>query len=150
AAVAAIAVLQSRRARAIGITVSYAGALVFLWVVAGQRLGDFAAFLSLSGDLSLGYGSAMYYDAGQRIVNIGMLLLAVHAAWLLWFVFTDRPRGIALVTAGYLALSLFFAWKLGYTRAGTHALCLLIYSILLVMALPGLVPRAFSLQHATV
>jgi hypothetical protein len=150
ATVAGIAALQSRRARAIGILVSYAAALAVLWLVAGQRLADSRAFLSLSSQLSLGYGSAMYYDAGRRLFNIGVLLLAAHAAWLLWFVFTDRTRGVTLLTTTYLALSLFFAWKLGYTREGTHALCLFIYSILLVTALPGLVPRASSLLHGAV
>jgi hypothetical protein len=150
ATVAAIVALQSRRTRAIGIIVSYACALLLLWLVAGQRLADSTAFLWLSGQLSLGYASAMYIDEGRRIFTIGVLLLAVHAVWLLWFVFTDRPRGIALLTTAYLALSLLFAWKQGFTRADTHVLCFFMYSVFLVTALPGLVPRAFSLQHATV
>ena len=150
ATIAAMAALERRWTRAIGITVSYVGALTLLWLIAGQRLADSTAFLSLSGWLSVGYPSAMYLEEARRILYISVLLLAVQAAWLLWFVFTDRPRGIALLTTTYLALSLLFAWKQGITRAETNVLCLFVYSVLLATALPGLVPRAFRLQHAAV
>lgn len=124
--------------RAAFIAAGWMAALIVGWLAAGQRLGDVPEYFRLSREISAGYADAMYIDETWPIFGLGVALLVVHAAWLLWFLRRAGLRAETLVTAACLAVSIGMTWKLGFIRADRHVVAFFAYSIWLVAAAPAL------------
>lgn len=90
------------------------------WLLAGQRLGDLAAYVKGILELSSGYNQAMFLEESPgtfwRGASLGLMLGMLYAAGL-W----QSRRHVATVTALLLLAGFtFLKWKHGFVRTDGH------------------------------
>lgn len=139
---AVLALLLRHRFRLTALMLAcYAGALAGFWLLAGQRLIDFPAYVASLPVVIAGYSEGL--AVGGPVSDIAAYLCGSAAVlWLFWRGRTPgEPGGTALLPLGLL-FTLFVAFKSGFVRHDEHALIaagtLAMVPVLLVAALrPG-------------
>ncbi len=146
-----IATIEARRVlkrRLPVLLVAYVTAIVLLWVATGQRLGDFAAYLSMSLEITRGYTEAMTVVVPGRN---GLVFTVISAALLFATRVPGRDDGwgmrevFTLATwSGFLLLVV----KTGIVRQDEHVLSvsivLIALSTLFVIADTSALRRALA------
>lgn len=93
--------------------------LLCLWVACGQQIGGIFAYLTMSLEMTSGYG-AMSVMPTLQMDLIGLLVLVLVGGVIAvgyWLV--DARRAYLLLAVALATLS-FMAWKVGYVRADNH------------------------------
>jgi hypothetical protein len=121
-ALAILALLLGRRFRLAGVLLAlYAAALAGFWLSAGQELADLPLYIGTMSAVIAGYAEGL--ALGGPASHIAAYLCGT--ALLVWLFWRDRTRkdfgGTALLGLGLL-LTLFLAFKSGFTRHDEHAL----------------------------
>ena len=119
---AVLALLSGRRFRlAVLMLACYAASLAGFWLLAGQRLADFPAYIATMPVVIAGYAEGL--AVGGPPSDIAAYLCGSAALlWLFWRDRTSRgPGGAVLLPLGLL-LTLFVAFKSGFVRHDEHAL----------------------------
>ena len=119
---AVLAVLSGRRFRLAALMLAcYAASLAGFWLLAGQRLADFPAYVATMPVVIAGYAEGL--AVGGPPSDIAAYLCG--SAALLWLSWRDRTAGesggTVLLPLGLL-LTLFVAFKSGFVRHDEHAL----------------------------
>ena len=138
-ALALVALLSDRRFRLAALMLAcYAASLAGFWLLAGQRLADFPAYVMTMPVVIAGYSEGLALDGPLSDI----LAYVLGSAALLWLVGRSRaPTGLgrALLLLG-LSFTLFVAFKSGFVRHDEHALIaagtLAMMPLVLVAALP--------------
>ncbi|MDC8016216.1 hypothetical protein [Tahibacter soli] len=113
-----------------------------LWIASGQRPGDLPAFVSVVFEISRGYTAAMgsfpppFYDGYGLTVVGGSGLVGLWAAW------RARLDVARLACIALCGLTVFVAWRAGFTRADTHVVIFVLTAWLVLPLLPSLTPAA--------
>ena len=118
---AVLALLLGRRVRLAALMLAcYAASLAGFWLLAGQRLADFPAYVATMPVVIAGYSEGL--AVGGPPGDIAAYLCG--SAALLWLFWRDRAPGrpgSVLLPLGLL-LTLFVAFKSGFVRHDEHAL----------------------------
>ncbi|HSX59084.1 MAG TPA: hypothetical protein VLF18_02685 [Tahibacter sp.] len=125
-----------------------------LWTLSGQQFGDLLPFIATVFEISRGYSAAMGSFPPLRYDLYGLAVIGgsgLVGLWAAWRARRDVARLACLVLCG---LTLFIAWRAGFTRADTHVVIFVLTAWLVLPLLPGLTPaptrrlRAASLALA--
>ena len=137
---AVLALLFRRRFRLTALLLAcYAGSLAGFWLLAGQRLADFPAYVASMPVVIAGYSEGLAVD-GPLSDIVAYLCGSAALLWLFWSGRTSsEPYGSVLLSLGLL-FTLFVAFKSGFVRHDEHALIaagtLAMAPLVLVAALP--------------
>jgi hypothetical protein len=136
---AVLALLRRRRFRLTALMLaSYAGSLVGFWLLAGQRLIDFPAYVASRPVVIAGYSEGLAVD-GPLSDIAAYLCGSAAVVWLFWRGRTPGEPYGSLLLANGLLFTLFVAFKSGFVRHDEHALIaagtLAMVPVLLVAAL---------------
>ena len=125
------ALLEGRVILALIAPVVYSGFFALGWHLAGQTLGALPDFLRNGVDVTTGYAATMSRppSAGALIAAV-VVLAAVIAQLVMCFKHAERNRQNWAVVIS-VAVVLFLAWKLGFSRAGGHIAEFFYYAMLL-------------------
>jgi hypothetical protein len=120
---AALVLARPGRRRTIPLAaLSFVTALVVLWVLSGQRLGDLVPWLRSSSRIAAGYSDAMAIPGVDDIHWLGWALLAVPAALLVAWAATrllrDGRKYVPVVA--FTGLVFWFFTKQGFVRLDPH------------------------------
>lgn len=113
-----------------------------LWLASGQRVGDILPFIATVFEISRGYTAAMGFFPPLRYDLYGLAVVGgsgIAGVWAAW----HARRGLArLVCIALCGLTIFVAWRAGFTRADTHVVIFVLTVWLVLPLLPSLVPAA--------
>lgn len=131
---------QHRRGlAAFGWLLGVPAASLALWLANGQAISGFPSYLLSSMEMASAYSHAMGGGGADLEQAIGATACVVVAALLLVWLGSDRSARLrALMVAGYLAATLFIAWRVSFTRAD-HAYIFLPLVALALLAMMGFV-----------
>jgi len=116
---------------------AFTSAFIAAWLFAGQRLSGIPAFFWSSFDIIRGYNSAMSTGPQPTVLALGLAGLILGNLQIAAALVRCRHERGAWFTSLLLAMALFSAWKLGYTRAdGAHTTQFFLYGVMAVVALP--------------
>lgn len=119
-----------------------AAAYLLGWLAAGQNPVRLYNYWRYSWQLAAGYGQAMAFDETWPVFLAGATV-ALGAGAYLWRGVRRHPdRRVGRPLAFFLAFAWFLAWKHGFTRADGHVTGFFFFSLLLAVALPGLLTPA--------
>lgn len=119
---AILAMLLGRRFRlAILLLALYTVALASFWLGAGQRLADLPAYVGTMSAVIAGYAEGLALGGPVSHI-VAYLCCATLFLWLFWRDRTHEDRGGTVLLALGLLLTLFLAFKSGFTRHDEHAL----------------------------
>lgn len=121
-----------------------------LWLASGQRLGDLLPFVAAVFEISRGYTAAMGsfpplpYDLYGLTVFAGSVAAALTAAW-------RARRDVArLACIALCGVTIFVAWRAGFTRADTHVVIFVLTVWLVLPLLPSVTPAMTRRLRATI
>lgn len=126
---------------ATAIAIALVVSIIFFWVLAGQAIGDLAAYLHSMGEIAGGYTDAMSTSgsAWEVLVYVGAAaLVMLHVLLGNWGGACAR-----LYVLGLFAIYLFLALKSGFVRHDGH--CLISASAVLLAAAMVVVQRKSSI-----
>lgn len=106
--------------RALALPTSQIVGLVLFWTLSGQSLGDLADFIGTAFEVARGYSGAMAIYPPSRISAIGILLMLLTGGWLIAQMWHLYRKVSVICTLAVLGLTLFLAWKAGFTRGDAH------------------------------
>ena len=131
---------RGRRALVAGLVfIAYVTALVGLWLLSGQPIGNLGTFLAGSADLVTGYGDAMASEEGRRWDYLAALLAAALLAVFVMRATKGRDRATRLVVGAVFAGFLLGAFRAGFTRHDTgHSI---VFFSAVAVAMTGLAMR---------
>ncbi|MCQ4163530.1 hypothetical protein [Tahibacter harae] len=122
-----------------------------LWTLSGQRLYDLLPFIVNVLEMSRGYTAAMGIPPPLRYDIYGLGVLAGCGGAGLWAAWRARRDPARLTCIALCGLTIFVAWRAGFTRADTHVAIFALTAWLVLPLLPGMTPappprlRALSL-----
>lgn len=119
---AVLAVLLGGRFRLAGLMLAgYAASLAGFWLLAGQRLGDFPAYVATMPVVIAGYAEGLALSGPPGDIA-AYLCGSAALLWLCWRDRTPGDLGGAVLLPLGLLLTLFVAFKSGFVRHDEHAL----------------------------
>jgi hypothetical protein len=95
---------------------------LLLWIHAGQKISNAAAFMRGAMEFSKGYNEALYMIGQVEMVWLALVVLALFALINLLRVWRFRTYWHRLPTSVFEAACLYIIWKHGYVRADHAAL----------------------------
>src|SRR5208283_1289355 len=123
------------------IAVGYCISLLIWWVIAGQHLENFIAYIRTGFAISSGYASAMGVDESNGVFVTGLAIVIGWFALVVQIAMRSRDRARSLASAGFVAFNAFTWWKYGFIRADAHTNSLYLATFLLAVTLPtSLIP----------
>lgn len=146
-----VVLLHARRRRhAVAWLVLVPGCALSLWLSGGQRLGDLLPFVATVFEISRGYTAAMgsfpplHYDLYGLAVFAGSVVAALAAAW-------RARRDLArLACIALCGLTVFVAWRAGFTRADTHVVIFVLTVWLVLPLLTSVTPAMKRRSRAAI
>lgn len=109
------------------------GCSLALWLLSGQQLGDLLPFVDTVFEISRGYTAAMGVFPPLRYDLYGLAVLGCSGAIGLWAAWRSRHDLARLACIALWGLTLFIAWRAGFTRADTHVA---IFALVVWLVLP--------------
>lgn len=109
-----------------------------LWLGNGQRLDDLFPFIGAVLEMSRGYTAAMGASPPFSFDIYGIALMSACSGVVLWLAWRVRHDLARLTGIAFLGLTLFVAWRAGFTRADTHVAIFVVTAWLALPLLPGL------------
>jgi hypothetical protein len=125
-AVAGIVAISVRSLRALAVNVAAAAvaftvSFLFLWLVAGQRLGDLVPWLNYSRDIANGYQEAMAIERADNVLGYVLAaLLALVAVTVAVRMARSYGGPVGLGVVLLVVAMLEFGFKHGFTRHDGH------------------------------
>lgn len=122
-----------------------------LWMLSGQRLADLLPFVANVLEMSRGYTAAMGVAPPLGYDLYGLAVLGCCGGAGLWAAWRARRDPARLACIALCGLTVFVAWRAGFTRADTHVAIFALTAWLVLPLLPGMTPaptprlRALSL-----
>ncbi len=109
-----------RRLSALRMPVLFLGFLLLGWIICGQQLGNFPAYLHSSWEISQGYQDAMGFPCPPYQLYLALTALGLVMSYLLLNLATHPARvRCAFLTLGSGAY-IYLNWKHGFIRADGH------------------------------
>lgn len=109
-----------------------------LWMLSGQRLGDLLPFVATVLELSRGYSAAMGFFPPLRYDVYGLAVVGCSGGIGLWAAWHSRHDLARLACIALWGLTIFIAWRAGFTRADTHVGIFALTAWLALPLLPAL------------
>ena len=139
ASAVAAAAAQGRRFRAAALAAGFVAAFLVLWLAAGQNPVHLYHFFRYSLSLAGGYAACLSFQETPAVFAAGAAVMLLNLAFAAQ-VWRARPASAeARASAVFLSAAWFLAWKHGFVRADDHVYGFFSLSLLLALALPGLV-----------
>lgn len=113
-----------------------------LWLASGQRVRDILPFTATVFEISRGYTAAMGFSPPLRYDLYGLAVLGGSGAVGLWAAWRARRNLACLACIALYGLTIFVAWRAGFTRADTHVVIFVLTVWLVLPLLPSMTPMA--------
>ena len=117
------------------------------WMVLGQSISNFPAYLINSLSVSSGYVEAMGLDESNLMFGIGLASALCLGAYFLLNLYRARDLPRALAVAIVAAATGFLNWKHGFVRADGHVLAHFIMTLMFVCSAPLLLEDDATLRR---
>ncbi len=127
----------------------YAGALLGLWLLAGQNPLHLPAYFRGTLELASGYNDAMGLDGPPELLHRGLFVTAALAAALGTACWSRRHDATAVAGLLLMAGHAFVQWKHGFVRADGHAYLYFHYALPAALAIPLLAWPAEGARRAS-
>ncbi len=108
-----------------------------LWIASGQRLSDLLPFVATVFEISRGYTAAMGSFPPLRYDVYGLAVVGGSGGVVLWAVWRARRDVPRLACIALCGLTIFVAWRAGFTRADTHVVIFVLTAWLVLPLLPS-------------
>lgn len=109
--------LRGSARSAVGILVIFLVALLNMWILCGQELGNLPAHLSAGFEIASGYGHAMGIGAPLTVELAGAACIGLFCLLCLFAAYQVRRDASALVALALYMAGAFLAWRANFTRA---------------------------------
>ncbi len=136
--VAVYAMMRKRRSAAWWLAGAFAGGFALVWVLCGEPVRAFPAYVWNSFDVSAGYEASMGLPtpAAPFWKACGIFLLL--AGYVVWHLRTQPDRIRSAASFAILAAFLYLNWKHGFVRADGHMLGFFYSALLVCLGFPAL------------
>jgi hypothetical protein len=108
--------LQGSRRRALSLVIIFPIALLVIWLLCGQELNNFPAYLRTSFEIASGYGHTMGSGAPIVAELTGAACLGLFGVVCLFAAYSRRRDAPALIALSVYVAAAFLAWRAGFTR----------------------------------
>ncbi len=140
---AALVLISARKLRhAVAWLFLVPAASLALWLANDQRLADLLPFMGAVLEISRGYTAAMGASPPWYFDLYGIALFGCCGIVILWAAWQARGDLARFTCIAFLGLTLFVAWRAGFTRADTHVAIFVVTAWLALPLLPALPPAA--------
>lgn len=142
---------RGRQREALALAGSFAGAIVFSWLLCGQHVANLPAYFIGSWSISMGYTATMGLPGPWAPFWKALVVLGVIATYLAVHLAITRDKARSLANAAMLAGFVFMNWKHGFVRADGHMIGFFFCALLPLTAYPALLddePRLPRLHYA--
>jgi hypothetical protein len=113
-----------------------------LWIASGQRFGDLFPFVATVFEISRGYTAAMGSFPPLRYDLYGLAVVGGSGLVGLWAAWRARRDVARLACIALCGLTIFIAWRAGFTRADTHVVIFALTAWLVLPLLSSVTPAA--------
>lgn len=119
-----------------------------LWLASGQRFDDLLPFVATVFEISRGYTAAMGSFPPLKYDLYGLAVVGGSGGAVLWAAWRARRDVSRLACIALCGLTIFVAWRAGFTRADTHVVIFVLTAWLVLPLLPSVTPAATSWLRA--
>lgn len=119
-----------------------------LWIASGQHVSDLLPFVATVFEISRGYTAAMGFFPPLGYDLYGLAVVGSSGGVVLWAAWRARRNVARLACIALCGLTIFVAWRAGFTRADTHVVIFVLTAWLVLPLLPSVTPAATTWLRA--